>query len=173
MELIEYSNESCSKPFKVYGKYSSQSNNARIKATNRITLVSRQLCNVGKSRDIFILASLVVKCQFTFAFLLFLNFFHAATSFLTISILSILPFKHWPVRTLNSISAIFNQLPCLGVYANSNLSHNALPYLAKTLHKAIPGYVCLGCPLPRLFFLLIHSDPLSLLQNRLLANFRG
>jgi len=39
--------------------------------------------------------------------MLFLNFCHAAASFLTISISSILLFRHWPVSTFNSISAIF------------------------------------------------------------------
>ena len=54
----------------------------------------------------------MVNCQLTFAFprsmsrtsLLFLNFCHAAASFLTISISSILLLRHWPVSTFNSIS---------------------------------------------------------------------
>ena len=65
-------------------------------------------------------ASSAVNCQLTFAFLLFLNSCHARTSFRTTSMSSILLFKHCPVSTFNSISAIFSQLPCFGVYANSN-----------------------------------------------------
>ena len=42
--------------------------------------------------------------------------FDTVTSFLTMSILSILLFRHWPVSTFSSISPIFNQLPCFGVY---------------------------------------------------------
>ena len=32
-------------------------------------------------------------------------------------------FRHWRESTLNSHSAIFSQLPCLGVYTNSNFSN--------------------------------------------------
>ena len=88
-------------------------------------LVSCQLSSVGYSRDSFIRASSFVNCQLTLAFLLFLNCCHARTSFLTTSISSILLFRHCPVSTFNSISAMFSQLPCFGVYTNSNLSHKA------------------------------------------------
>ena len=88
-------------------------------------LVSCQLSRVGYSLDNFIRAFSAVNCQLTLAFLLFLTACHAKTSFLTTSISSILLFRHCPVSTFNSISAMFSQLPCFGVYTNSNLSHSS------------------------------------------------
>jgi len=39
-----------------------------------------------------------------------------------LAMLSILRFRHRFVKTFNSISAIFNQLPCFGVYTNPKQS---------------------------------------------------
>ena len=80
-----------------------------------------------------------MNCQSTFVFLLFLNFCHAITSFLTTAMSSILLFKHWLVSTFNSISAIFNQLPCFGVYTNSNRSHIAFALFGWNVSYNDPG----------------------------------
>ena len=53
----------------------------------------------------FIRASFAVNCQLTLAFLVFLTFCEARASF-TSEMLSIRRFKHCPVKTFNSISAM-------------------------------------------------------------------
>ena len=69
-------------------------------------------------------ASSVVHCQSTcFASLLRL-FSHAFVSLRSVSMSGIRRHKHCRVSTLSSISAIFNQLPCLGVYTISKREHN-------------------------------------------------
>jgi hypothetical protein len=60
-------------------------------------------------------ASSVVNRQSTGAEFSFLRFSQAATSSVKISLSSIRRSRHCRLKTLNSISAIFNQLPCLGV----------------------------------------------------------
>ena len=51
---------------------------------------------------------------------------HAATSLVTNSLLSIRRSRHCPASTLSSVSAMFSQLPCLGVGWNSSRSHSRL-----------------------------------------------
>src|ERR1017187_9428311 len=67
---------------------------------------------------------LQTHCQFILQFLLFLFVCQASASSVIFFMVDICLFKHWPFNTCNSISAILSQLPCLGVYINSNLSHN-------------------------------------------------
>ena len=54
----------------------------------------------------------------------FLALCHALTSLDMVPKSPILLLRHCLFKTCNSISAIFNQLPCFGVYINSYLSHN-------------------------------------------------
>src|ERR1039458_7835651 len=86
-------------------------------------LVSCQDNIVGYSLFNLTLALSLVNCQLIVASLLLRLCCHASTSSFIVSILSILRFKHCPINTFNSISAMFNQLPCIGVYINSYLSH--------------------------------------------------
>ena len=75
-------------------------------------------CNIykfGYSRFNLIRASAVVNCQSILFVRLFLAVSHAATSVCMVVMSAILRSRHCPFRTLSSISAIFNQLPCLGV----------------------------------------------------------
>jgi len=88
---------------------------------------------------IFIRASLVVNCQLTLAFLVFLAFCQASTSFFTSEMLLIHRFKHCPLKTFNSISAMFNQLPCFGVYTNSNRFQRALAFSGGNVSYRAPG----------------------------------
>ena len=87
----------------------------------------------------FIRASLVVNCQLTLAFLVFLAFCQASTSFFTSEMLLIHRFKHCPLKTFNSISAMFNQLPCFGVYTNSNRFQRALAFSGGNVSYRAPG----------------------------------
>src|SRR5919202_1103903 len=67
-------------------------------------------------------ASAVVKRQLTVTLLLLRSSSHAATSALNVSWSAMRRSRHCRLRMLSSISAIFSQLPCLGVWWNSNLS---------------------------------------------------
>lgn len=55
----------------------------------------------------------VVNCRLILAFLLFLWFCHASTSVFISFIVAICRFKHCPLSTCNSVSAMFNQIPML------------------------------------------------------------
>ena len=61
--------------------------------------------------------------------------FAMSTSFMMVSILSIRLLRHCPFKTFNSISAIFNQLPCFGVKTNSKRSHILLACFGENLSK--------------------------------------
>lgn len=64
---------------------------------------------------------------------------HAVVCSITFSIVSSLLYKHCRFNTCNSISAKFNQLPCFGVYTNSNRSHSPLAWAAGNASYKDPG----------------------------------
>src|SRR5699024_149214 len=68
--------------------------------------------------------------------------FHALVSRSTFPMLSICLFKHCLLSTCNWISAVFNQLPGLGVNKFEPVSQ-FLPDGPETPHKAPRTYVCL------------------------------
>jgi len=78
-------------------------------------LVVCQYCICGYNGFSLILASVVVNCQSTPFCNSFLSTFHERHSLFNRSMLSILRSRHWRLNALNSISAMFSQLPCLGV----------------------------------------------------------
>ena len=87
-------------------------------------------------------ASAVVKRQLTVPPAWLRVAHQALTSRFTVSISGNRRLKHWRANTLNSHSAIFNQLPCFGVYTNSNLSSNARATCgANTLYNDAPQWV--------------------------------
>jgi len=84
---------------------------------------------------------LTVNCQLTFAFLVFLKFYHDSISFQTTFVLSILLFKHCHVSMFNSVTSIFSQPSCFGAYTNSNLPYIAFAFQAETFHIVIRTFV--------------------------------
>lgn len=95
-------------------------------------------------------ASAVVKRQSTVALLVLRSVSHASVSSAKISRLGMCPFKHCRLRTLNSISAILSQLPCLGVYSEVpvGLRYCGL-WLVRRFHTGRPVYGCLNCLQPK------------------------
>ena len=71
-------------------------------------------------------ASAVVNCQSIFDSFVFRSRSQAAISWAMSSFLSIRRSRHWPDKTLNSVSAMFSQLPCVGVSCSSSLSVSRL-----------------------------------------------
>ena len=81
----------------------------------RFPLVPCNVYKFGYSRLNLIRASEVVNCQLIFLALLFRFFSHAAM-WLCMAVMSgMRRSRHWPFKTLSSISAMFSQLPCFGV----------------------------------------------------------
>src|SRR3954454_16274841 len=69
--------------------------------------------STGYNFSNLIRASSVVNLQRTLASRRFRSDSHAPTSRIRKSTSSIRRSRHWPERTLNSVSAMFSQLPCL------------------------------------------------------------
>ena len=82
-------------------------------------LVVCQSCITGDSRFSLIRASAVVKRQSPVTPSAFRRAAHAVTSRVNVSWSAIRRCRHWRLNTLSSLSAIFSQLPGLGVYTNS------------------------------------------------------
>ena len=70
---------------------------------------------IGYSLCSLMRASSVVNCQWALACRSFRSRFHAWTFLISVALAAIRPPRHCRLRWLSSISAMFNQLPCLGV----------------------------------------------------------
>src|ERR1700722_10934470 len=81
----------------------------------RETLVPRVAHIAGYSRFSFTRASAVVNCQSALACFLLRLSSQAATSSVRVCLSGMRRSRHWPDNTLSSDSAMFSQLPCLGV----------------------------------------------------------
>jgi dihydroxy-acid dehydratase len=79
------------------------------------TLVPRVIHSVGWSRLSLMRASVVVNCQSAFVLVLLRWLRHAATCLVRASLSGMRRSRHWRGSTLSSLSAMSNQLPCLGV----------------------------------------------------------
>ena len=78
-------------------------------------IIGYSLCSLTR-------ASSVVNCQWALACRSFRSRFHAWTFLISVAFAAIRPPRHCRLRWLSSISAMFNQLPCLGVEWISHLS---------------------------------------------------
>src|ERR1700722_17094204 len=78
-------------------------------------LVPRVVHIAGYNRFSFTRASAVVNCQSALACFLLRLSSQAATSSVRVCLSGMRRSRHWPDNTLSSDSAMFSQLPCLGV----------------------------------------------------------
>lgn len=123
-----------------------------VKKTLFRQLVSCQLSIVGYSLASLIRALSVVNCQLTLDSRLFRWACQANTSRRTFSISEIRRFRHCLLSTFNSISAMFNQLPCFGVKTNSNRSHRAFACLGGKVSYKAPGLCVLRLSMTKVIF---------------------